>query len=126
MYATSEETASVKLEDESTTGKDKNIASNIFEKDDLIDIKTPPFKTSSVCLPSSLNQLFTPIYTKSSSPRPENQGLKSEHPHFKVNNTLPGPWLHIYKPTIVTPQYVQIFMEYAHSQKISWKIKTKI
>ena len=71
MHATSEETASVKLEDESTSGKEKNLASNIFEKDDLIDIKTPPFKTSSVRLPSSPNQLFTPIYTKSSSPRPE-------------------------------------------------------
>ena len=42
-----------------------------FQKDDFIDIKTPPLKTSNFSLPSSPTQLCDPIYTKLGSLSPK-------------------------------------------------------
>ena len=41
-----------------------------FQKDDMIEIKTPPLKTSNVRLLSSQTQFCPPISTKSSSTSP--------------------------------------------------------
>ena len=100
-----------------------------FPKGRFYLYKYSPFKYLHCLSPVVTHPILCPNFYQMYLTESKNRKIRVSNSNIRKNlnlkNTPPRPWLNIWKPSIVAPQSVQIFMDYAHSKTTSWKLKTK-